>query len=530
MTVISTGGESPAAHYAAAQRSRAWARSFGERWWLDVGIMAVVVFLFGAIRPLADPDLPMHLTVGEWILRHRTVPFVEPFSWTAYGEPYFAYSWLPQTIYYAIFSEFGHFGLRTLQGLIVLASAWSALSLGRAADLRPSQGIMLAGLNLIVGAFFVAMLRPQSVLLITLPLIWAGFLRISREGASWQTLVTLFIASAVTANSHLFFPVTLAPAVLLWVYRGTSRRTALLGIGSIFAGWLATPYALAWPRVFAHNFAPHIMMRPPSAITELQPGFVVALQPPLGPMLLLVAAMLSLPWLLERSALQRRERLMAAVYFGLGLLAFGYAVRLFVIWWGLTILVAAWSIAHLTRDTVDEAPRVGFRLLALFACITIITAEVVRTRDLRAEEGSTSHRVLPTFGAQPAERLANWLIGNTQPDAHGRILSAFAFGSYLTWRLPGYSTSVDSRGLQPDSVTAAEAIVSASNRDVPVGPWQSADLAIVPLRFRVAAVLDTASGWTRLKTVPGELAPHDSAALWVRDQWWSRATTSSHRH
>jgi hypothetical protein len=37
--------------------------------------------------------------------------------------------------------------------------------------------------------------------------------------------------------------------------------------------------------------------------------------------------------------------------------------------------------------------------------------------------------VLPTFGAQPAERLAEWLIENTQPEAHGRILSTFAFGS-----------------------------------------------------------------------------------------------------
>ena len=41
---------------------------------MDLAIMAIVVFLFGAIRPLADPDLPMHLTVGEWIARHRSRP------------------------------------------------------------------------------------------------------------------------------------------------------------------------------------------------------------------------------------------------------------------------------------------------------------------------------------------------------------------------------------------------------------------------------------------------------------------------
>ena len=46
-----------------------------------------VVFCFGAVRPLADPDLPMHLSVGEWIVRHRAVPFLEPFAWTRMGEP-----------------------------------------------------------------------------------------------------------------------------------------------------------------------------------------------------------------------------------------------------------------------------------------------------------------------------------------------------------------------------------------------------------------------------------------------------------
>jgi len=69
--------------------------------------MAIVVVLFGAVRPLGDPDLPMHLAVGEWIVRHRAVPFVEPFAWTAAGQPYFAYSWLPQATYFVVFSEFG---------------------------------------------------------------------------------------------------------------------------------------------------------------------------------------------------------------------------------------------------------------------------------------------------------------------------------------------------------------------------------------------------------------------------------------
>ena len=105
-------------------------------------------------------------------------------------------------------------------------------------------------------------------------------------------------------------------------------------------------------------------------------------------------------------------------------------------------------------------------------------------------------------------------------------MTSFAFGSYLTWRLPGYSTSIDSRGLQPDSVTAAEAVVSAAAQDFPVGPWKSADLVILPTQFRAAAVLDTATGWQRVLAVRGEAVLGDSAALWVRSEWWARNARS----
>ena len=102
-------------------------------------------------------------------------------------------------------------------------------------------------------------------------------------------------------------------------------------------------------------------------------------------------------------------------------------------------------------------------------------------------------------------------------------MSTFSFGSYLTWRLPRLSQSIDSRGTFPDSVAAAEAVVLGSDRDVPLGPWQSAELAMVPLRYRVAAVLDTATGWQRIATTPGEPIPLDSVGLWVRRDWWGRA-------
>src|SRR5204863_7623594 len=118
---------------------------------------------------------------------------------------------------------------------------------------------------------------------------------------------------------------------------------------------------------------------------------------------------------------------------------------------------------------------------------------------------------------------------HTAPEARWRITTSFAFGSYLTWRLPGYSTSIDSRGLQPDSVTAAESVVSAAAQGFPLGPWESADLVILPVRFRAAAVLDTATSWRRMVAVPGDWEPSDSTALWVRHEWWMRHARSGAR-
>ncbi|MEO6528484.1 MAG: hypothetical protein ABIP93_17840, partial [Gemmatimonadaceae bacterium] len=432
----------------------AWAKSFGERWVVDALVMSLVVFLFGAIRPLSDPDLPMHLAIGEWIAQHRAVPFVEPFAWTKPGAPYYAYSWLPQTLFYVVFDVFGHLGLRAVQGLLVLGSALSVVVLSHAAGWRASQSVILAGFNLIVAAFFVALLRPQSVLLITLPLVWAGFLRISDGRRAVSAALMLFVASALTANSHLFFPLTLAPAVLLWARPPERARHGAIAVASVLAGWMTSPYSLQWLRVFRYNFAPNILLRPPSAITELQPGFVTMLHPSPTPMIALVVLMLAIPWALSRAPMRGRERLMAAVYWGGGLILFGYAARLFVAWWLLAILPAGWAVAHLTRDTEEAAPRARFRVLGLVACLVIVATELTKSRALWAMEGSTVRRTLPTVGAPPAERLATWLAEHANPVARPKLMTSFTFGSYLTWRMPNYSSSVDSRGIFPDSVIA----------------------------------------------------------------------------
>jgi hypothetical protein len=508
----------------------AWTESFGARWYVDLTVMAVVVFCFGVVRPLGDPDLPMHLAVGEWIVRHGAVPFVAPFAWTRAGAPYYAYSWLQQTAYYELLRALGPWGLRAYQGLLVLASAVAVGVLGWAARWRPSQAVIVAALNLIVGSFFVGFLRPQAILLITIPLIWAGVFRLSNGHSIAAAACLIFVASATTANSHLFFPLTLAPLALLWTHPPRRARAWIVGASSVLAGWLTSPYALHWPDVFRHNFGENVLTNPPSIVTELQPGFVSMLYPKPTPMIAVVAAMLAVPWVLSGAMLHGRQRLLSAVYWGIGLILFGYATRLFVAWWLLSLPGIGWTVVQLTRSSEEGPPRLRIRALGLLACVAIIATQLVKTRELRAMEGDTTRRTLPTVATYPVERLAAQLERDGAGNRPGKMMSTFVYGSYLTWRLPRLSQSIDSRGIFPDSVAAVEAFRFASDREVPLGPWRSADLVLVPLSYRVAAVLDTAAGWRRLETAPSAPGARDSVGLWVRLDWWaerSRAASSA---
>jgi len=129
------------------------------------------------------------------------------------------------------------------------------------------------------------------------------------------------------------------------------------------------------------------------------------------------------------------------------------------------------------------------------------------------------------------EPLVRWLEEHVRvtSGSRPRVLTNFDYGSYLTWRLPAYSMSIDGRTIFPDSVAAPEAYRFADQGAIPLGPWRAADLAIVPLRVPVAAVLDTAAGWVRLDSVPAGRGVPLASGLWAREDWLRVAAPNLHR-
>src|SRR3954453_22993268 len=82
-----------------------------DPWTLSLVACCIAAAVWAGFAPLADPDFPMHLCVGEWIYDHHRVPFVEPFAWTRAGDPYYAYSWVAQLTFFATMRAFGPVGL-----------------------------------------------------------------------------------------------------------------------------------------------------------------------------------------------------------------------------------------------------------------------------------------------------------------------------------------------------------------------------------------------------------------------------------
>lgn len=500
--VISTGsGES----------SGDWRRSeLGARWPLWVGIGAALLFAFGFAAPLADPDLPMHLATGSWIVRHHAVPWLEPFAWTRWGAPYYAYSWLPEVVYQLVYVHAGAIGLRSLHGLTQVVTGGALLWLASLNRWTVRTALFLIFLTVVTSIFVAGFLRPQALLVPLVLLAWACGLRVLDGSQPVRSAVVLAVVAALSANTHLLFPLTGLPFAIAASRKPFPTRRGTLMAVALVAGWLTTPYGLVWPKVFALYFGHNPLFDYPSTITEFTPGFRFASQYPLW---MFVAGVLAItPWALADVKTSRRERLVFAVIWFIGLAGFAMALRAIIVWWFATLPMLALVLERIPKPRTTKNQSL---MLLIFAALPVTLVLNFVRLDARLGTG-----IVPAPRAS-VEPLAQWLDDHVRLSNKGRprVLTNFDYGSYLTWRLPAYSMSIDGRTIFPDSVARADAYRFADQGAIPLGPWRGADLAIVPLRVPVAAVLDTAAGWIRLDSVPAGRGVPLTSGLWAREDW-----------
>ena len=485
-------------------------------WKTALAVCAVAVAVQSGFASLSDPDLPTHLSIGEWILAHHRVPYTEPFAWTRAGAPFYAYSWLAQVLMFAVLKLAGPLGLHLLAAIagaaIVFASAAAARELG----LRWSGAVLFAAMSAMVALESTPFLRPQLFMHILVPLAWLSVGRWRREqGSSWRPLGALVLLNAIAAGVHITFPVMAVPLVLLLIDDGAIRSSRFWLVGAaVLLGWLASPYALLWVDVFRLNFMSNALTKPPAPTGELTPGFLIS---PWYGLMIGALPILALPQLRRD-----RERLLYGALWLAGLLLFARIFKGLGPWWWCATPLCVSAIARAPRAT-ELRTRVAFAALLSVLVASLAIPNVRLYAMLRPHEGDTRRRTLPSVKAFAAEPAARWIEQHKLPDAAGRVLTVFNYGSYLQWRMPSLSESIDGRTIFPDSASLPDAF--AEHGVAYFGPWQSADLAIVPITYPVAAKLDADSGWLRI----GVAAPAPWAAsapragLWVRRAWWRRA-------
>lgn len=112
-----------------------------------LGPFCALLGLLAGLGRLHDNSFFTHLATGRLILDERSVPTVDPYSFTAAGEPWVVQSWLASVTYAVVEDLAGFAGLRVLNGVLVAAIAfllWTLTARSRSVAVR--MGVTTVGL------------------------------------------------------------------------------------------------------------------------------------------------------------------------------------------------------------------------------------------------------------------------------------------------------------------------------------------------------------------------------------------------
>jgi hypothetical protein len=451
--------------------------------------------VFANLRPVRDPDLWWHLAAGEWILDGLGVPWTDPFSHVAYGNPWIAYSWLPEVVFAWGARTAGVGALVVGSALLVACVTLVVLRTCRAAGARPTVALLATALAAGASAACWSV-RPHLVSFLCMAVFVHVLVRdrgepAPRVGRLWWLVPTMLL----WANSHILFPfggVLLALDVAgrprVWASR--PRVAILAAVGAVT---FATPYG--W-RLHEHVL---VMMRQPvaySLVTEFQTPTLHELHGVVLAALFFVTAA-AVMW----SPL-RRDPVELGGFFLFAWLAFTMARNM-----PFFAIVAAPVLGrHL--DALLARPRppapapgpvaAGVHLAVLVAAALALA---VHARALLPADAALDRRF-------PRDAV-RWLRTNGPP---GRLFNAFDWGGYLIYTLRDrYAVSMDGRTQVYGEKTLAE-----FKRFVTLAPdWRTwfdrvdPDVVLWNRDGAFARVLELMPEWRRAYE-------DDVAVIWVR--------------
>jgi hypothetical protein len=279
-------------------------------WPLIVGVAVFGRLLAERMALLNDPDTYLHIATGRWILAHRALPMLDPFSHSMPGTSWLSSEWLAQIILAAVYGGFGW------GGVILIAAGSVALAVALLTHFLLRHFAPLPAL--IAAAAAAALLQPHAlarphVLALPLLVLWSGLLLAARDANRAPPFAALAVM-VLWANLHGSFMFGLALAVFLggeavlqpgvggsrWT---EGRRWGVFVLAACVAA-LLTPYGVAGlvqpfrlmgmpalQATFAEWLSPDFQKSPALELWILGAlliGFASGVRPPLTRLLLLL--------------------------------------------------------------------------------------------------------------------------------------------------------------------------------------------------------------------------------------------------
>jgi hypothetical protein len=402
-------------------------------------------------EPVSDSDIWFHLAYGRQLVENGTlVPDHAAFSWTRTDPDFIYCAWIPELVFYGLYSLGGMealYGLRYLVIALFLALAWSLSPRGRGFFDPPVLAVCLTGLLMCYGGLRI---KPEIFSFALMALATWVWLRIKEEPDSSWRLAWLFpIIMAIWVNSHggFIFGAVFLDAVFLGEVlnvllkspdRLGGRAMKHLFSSSVLSALalMATPYGWRYPAQLIDSLVlnPAEFRAHQETIAEYQTIFFPqALH--LHFIDYLAAASVIVIFLLVLDA--RRNRPDFALWLGNALFVLIYARYLRTTYFWAVIFV--FSACHLFRRLSGDQPPLferkaftaGFRVAALAVLVFFSARSVCESLCPRMD----SYVYQEEEALYIRDHLPGLVMGND-----------YYSGAYLLWALhPGHKVLIDAR-------------------------------------------------------------------------------------
>jgi hypothetical protein len=405
-----------------------------------------LVIVFAMAHPVLDPDMWWHLAVGDAILQHRSVHFVDPLSFTN-PKVWVNSQWLAEVVFAALHRRVGIWGLEVLALLLKVAAF---LLVFKAMNAPPLTKVWVTVLFAFGALPVMGGVRPQ--LLSFLFLAWLTLtihrtsLRTSHPAPCSQHL-SLFafpLLFALWSNTHSFYPIAFVLILLAIIadYLNERRGARDGGRGTGFGGqpmlgsdWrkqmalalilsavavMVTPFGWHSPKQVLVN----IVQSSQLPIEEWKPA--IAMRHPL----VLIWAFLLLLWLFCLAWSPKRADALELLWGAFATLSALTGVRMIVLW---CIVLAPFVGEHLGQWISQETSKRRQFAVPVWLPSVTLTLIAFLAGLILAVRFNPSEFVKREQKEYPQKAIA-WLKGS---GLRGNCLTRYDWGGYVACHLKG---------------------------------------------------------------------------------------------